>query len=190
MKTHKITGPQLRGMIKEALEESVVEIQLDEQIAALRAKGGRRSLQETKRYRKLLEMKMEMVDEMGGLAAFAGDSTLKQEQDVLERRKSVIKFIKQKSSVAKRLLQKVEALPAIHDLVNSLKNNTEVGQFILGLLLMISMDETEGENIQLKNVIAKVKAGLPQIEFAMAELEKEQGDAKLEESRRRLIRRR
>ena len=48
MTTRTITTTQLRGMIREALEESVQEIAVDEQIAALKAKGGRRSLQETK----------------------------------------------------------------------------------------------------------------------------------------------
>ena len=63
MKNHVITTTQLRGMIKEALEESMQEIAIDEQITALRAKGSRRSLQETKQYRRLLEMKMEGMDE-------------------------------------------------------------------------------------------------------------------------------
>ena len=61
MKTRTITTTQLRGMIKEALEESLTEISLDEQIAALKAKGSKRTLQETKQYRRLLEDKMEMV---------------------------------------------------------------------------------------------------------------------------------
>jgi hypothetical protein len=63
MTTRTITPTQLRGMIKEALEESVVELQLDEQIEALKAKGTRRNLQENKRYRRLLEAKMEMLSE-------------------------------------------------------------------------------------------------------------------------------
>lgn len=63
MKKHVITTTQLRGMIKEALEESMQEIALDEQITALRAKGSKRTLQETKQYRRLLEMKMEVMDE-------------------------------------------------------------------------------------------------------------------------------
>ena len=67
MTTRTITTTQLRGMIKEALEESVQEIAVDEQIAALKAKGGRRSLQETKQYRKLLEFKMGGLTELSAL---------------------------------------------------------------------------------------------------------------------------
>ena len=63
MKSNKINQSQLREMIKESLEESIVEIKLDEQIEALKAKGSRRSLQETKRYHKLLEVKLEMMNE-------------------------------------------------------------------------------------------------------------------------------
>lgn len=63
MKTRKITESQLREMIKESLEESVVEIQLDEQIGALKARGSRRTLAETKRYHKLLEAKLQMMNE-------------------------------------------------------------------------------------------------------------------------------
>jgi hypothetical protein len=67
MTTRTITTTQLRGMIKEALEESVQEIAVDEQIAALKAKGGRRNLQENKQYRKLLEFKMGGLTELSAL---------------------------------------------------------------------------------------------------------------------------
>ncbi len=63
MKPRLITESQLRNMIKEALEESLQEIAIDEKINLLRAKGSRRTLQETKQYRRLLEMKMEGMDE-------------------------------------------------------------------------------------------------------------------------------
>ena len=71
MKTRKITESQLREMIKESLEESVVEIQLDEQIETLKARGSRRTLAETKRYHKLLEAKLQMMNE-GLLATLGG----------------------------------------------------------------------------------------------------------------------
>lgn len=58
MKSRMITESQLRGMIREALNESIQEIALENKINSLRAKGSRRSLQETRRYRKLLEMKL------------------------------------------------------------------------------------------------------------------------------------
>lgn len=61
MTNRKVTSTQLRGMIKEALEESLIEIKLDEQIAVLKRKGSRRNLQETKRYRTLLEMKLDIM---------------------------------------------------------------------------------------------------------------------------------
>lgn len=64
MKTQKITGSQLRGMIKEALEESVVEIALDEQISALKVKGSKRTLKESKKYHKLLEAKIAFMKEL------------------------------------------------------------------------------------------------------------------------------
>lgn len=71
MKTQKITGSQLRGMIKEALEESVVEIALDEQISALKVKGSKRTLKESKKYHKLLEAKIAFMKEL----ASGGDSS-------------------------------------------------------------------------------------------------------------------
>ncbi len=74
MKTHKINESQLREIIKESIEESVVEIKLDEQIQALKAKGSSRSLQETKHYHKLLEAKIEMMNEgLGDLFSAAKD---------------------------------------------------------------------------------------------------------------------
>jgi hypothetical protein len=72
MTIHKITPTQLRGLIKEALEESVQEIAVDEQIAALKAKGSRRNLQESKQYRKLLEFRM---GGMVGMQALGGPKT-------------------------------------------------------------------------------------------------------------------
>ena len=72
MTIHKITPTQLRGLIKEALEESVQEIAVDEKIAVLKAKGSRRSLQESKQYRKLLEFRM---GGMVGMQALGGPKT-------------------------------------------------------------------------------------------------------------------
>jgi len=63
MKPRLITESQLRSMIKEALEESLQEIAVDEKINLLRAKSSKRSLQENKQYRKLLEIKLEMMNE-------------------------------------------------------------------------------------------------------------------------------
>jgi len=58
MKSRIVTESKLRGVIKKALNESLQEIIIDQKINLLRAKGPRRSLQETKQYRKLLEMKL------------------------------------------------------------------------------------------------------------------------------------
>jgi hypothetical protein len=179
MTTRKITGSQLRGMIREALEESVVEIQLDEQIAALKAKGGRRSLQETKRYRKLLEMKMEMVDEGEQLSL-----GLPEPEDKGTELKGKAKFIAAKFGEGTPLGKALEdaSKQSVSQRVELLSNIAEA----------LSLDDTPGE---ISKVVAALKSALTAHKEEASkkqsgEAEKEALSGQLEESRRRLIRRR
>lgn len=63
MKTHQITGSQLRGMIKEALEESLEEFSLDDERMELARLGHRRSPAQNRRYKALLEAKLGQLNE-------------------------------------------------------------------------------------------------------------------------------
>jgi hypothetical protein len=117
MKKHVITTTQLRGMIKEALEESMQEIALDEQIAALKAKGSKRTLQETKQYRKLLEMKMEAMDELA-----MGEEVVTSElsPDVLRMDVEKVLDAVGKSPLLQKRLEKIDQPLEMHQLLGAL----------------------------------------------------------------------
>ena len=63
MPTHKITPSQLRGMIKEALEESLEEISLDDERMELARLGLSRTPEQNRRYKELLEAKLGYMNE-------------------------------------------------------------------------------------------------------------------------------
>lgn len=129
MKTQKITGSQLRGMIKEALEESVVEIALDEQIAALKVKGSKRTLQESKKYHKLLEAKIAFMKEL----ASGGE---------------------EKSALSGSAAKRVEA--GIDRAVGVIGTDPKKGlEFVKGTVEAVV---TQQPNIKLPNLIAAIKA--------------------------------
>ena len=135
MKKHVITTTQLRGMIKEALEESMQEIALDEQIAALKAKGSRRSLQETKQYRRLLEMKMEGIDEeQMVLPGMEGEVTSELPPDVL------------RSLDVKRALETLENSPLIQKRLGKVDKRNEMIEFLAALTLEIAGGDKEMAN--------------------------------------------
>ncbi len=117
MKNHVLTTTQLRGMIKEALEESIEEIALDEQIDALRAKGSKRTLQETKQYRRLLEMKMEGMDEV----AMGEEETLSElPPDVLRKDVENVMSALKKSPLLQKRLGKIDQPLEMHQLLGAL----------------------------------------------------------------------
>jgi len=118
MKKHVITTTQLRGMIKEALEESMQEIALDEQIAALKAKGSKRTLQETKQYRKLLEMKLETMDEL----AMGEEEVVTSElsPDVVRRDVENVLDAVSKSPLVQKRLEKIDQPLEMHQLLGAL----------------------------------------------------------------------
>jgi hypothetical protein len=64
MKTHQITGSQLRGMIKEALEESLEEFSLDDERMELARLGHSRTPEQNRRYKALLEAKLGYMKEV------------------------------------------------------------------------------------------------------------------------------
>jgi hypothetical protein len=66
MKTRKITESQLREMIKESLEESIVEIGEDDERSKLSRLGSKRTPEQTKRYKQLLESKLRRLHEEVG----------------------------------------------------------------------------------------------------------------------------
>jgi hypothetical protein len=133
MKKHVITTTQLRGMIKEALEESMQEIALDEQIAALKAKGSKRTLQETKQYRRLLEMKMEGMDELA----------MGEEEEVVtsELSPDVVRSLD-----VKRALETLENSPLIQKRLGKVDKRNEMIEFLAALTLEIAGGNKEMAN--------------------------------------------
>ena len=63
MKTRKITESQLREMIKESLEESIVEIGEDDERSKLSRLGSRRTPEQNRKYKQLLESKLRRLHE-------------------------------------------------------------------------------------------------------------------------------
>jgi hypothetical protein len=182
MKKHVITTTQLRGMIKEALEESMQEIALDEQITALRAKGSRRSLQETKRYRKLLEMRMEMGAEEMVSPGMEGEVELP--PDVLRNDvENVLKAL-QNSPLLQRRLGKID-------------QPLEMNQLIAALAL----DMVDGNKEEAKKMLMLARGILDrkteevergdekQLSLAFPSATEQEGALINESRRRRLIRR-
>lgn len=71
MATHKITGSELRGLIKEALDETVEEILIDDERARLASLGYRRTPAQDRRYAALLEAKLAYTNEIFGVGGIA-----------------------------------------------------------------------------------------------------------------------
>jgi hypothetical protein len=71
MATHKITGSELRGLIKEALDETAEEIVIDDERARLASLGYRRTPAQDRRYAALLEAKLHYTNEAFGVGGIA-----------------------------------------------------------------------------------------------------------------------
>ncbi len=190
MKKHVITTTQLRGMIKEALEESIAEITLDEQIATLKAKGSKRTLQETKQYRRLLEMKMEGIDEEQlSLPGMEGEVISELPPDVLRRDVENVLDALAKSPLLQRRLGKIDQPLEMHQLLAALAldmvgGNKEDAKKML-MLARGTLDRRAEE----------VEKGEPGAEEPLAGSEVGRAEGKMlnrtpmDESRRRLVRR-
>lgn len=183
MKTHQITGSQLRGMIKEALEESLEEFSLDDERMELARLGHRRSPAQNRRYKALLEAKL---------------GYMKEELETPELRTT---------SAAGKLGAKVEKSSGVSGLVDNLKTDADAAAAITGMIEDIVSKKKPGEKTTVQGIINKVvgqKSTLQKIEKAAKETPKAaapgapgvktgsgaQEAALFNESRRRLLRRR
>ena len=188
MKKHVITTTQLRGMIKEALEESMQEIALDEQIAALKAKGSKRTLQETKQYRRLLEMKMEGIDEL----SMGDESGMESEEPRSE--------LKTSRADVKNVLKALKT-PFLQRRLGKIDSDRERMELLSAFILDLTEGDEEASEKMLMRARSwlsqhtqEVEKGEPGAEEPLAGSEVGRAEGKMlnrtmDESRRRLIRR-
>jgi hypothetical protein len=189
MKKHVITTTQLRGMIKEALEESMQEIALDEQITALRAKGSKRTLQETKQYRRLLEMKMEGIDEL----SMGDESGMESEEPRSE--------LKTSRADVKNVLKALKT-PFLQRRLGKIDSDRERMELLSAFILDLTEGDEEASEKMLMRARSwlsqhtqEVEKGEPGAEEPLAGSEVGRAEGKMlnrtpmDESRRRLVRR-
>lgn len=194
MKTHKITGLQLRGMIKEALEESVDEIRLDDERMELARLGHRRSPAQNRRYKALLEAKLGYMKEDVNLSAAAksqakaGDTTA---SDVATKKTAKLG----PDGIAKALIPVIGGI-MVEKLKEdpSLKKDEQKLKSLIGGV--VAKLRSQVDSI-LKHTLEKSsEAGAPEAKPTGPQTEsgKQEGagfpSGTLEESRRRLLRRR
>lgn len=149
MTIHKITPTQLRGLIKEALEESVQEIAVDEKIAALKAKGSRRSLQESKQYRKLLEFRM---GGMVGMQALGGPKTEvgEEEESVLLGREEEEAPKEEVSGLRKdveMLMSALEKSPLVQKRMEKIDSPLEQRMLVAAIAMQLAGSEDAADDL-------------------------------------------
>ncbi len=163
MKTRKITESQLREMIKESLEESIVEIGEDDERSKLSRLGSKRTPEQNRKYKQLLESKLRRLHEDLGQQQVPGSATA-EEGAMLKGEKRIVEVddILQKFRARLGQLTKLEAEIKAGNEDSKAKLTTPDGKKFANLL---------GANSKLQDLFGKLDNPSEIVDVIMAILE-------------------
>jgi hypothetical protein len=166
MKTRKITESQLREMIKESLEESIVEIGEDDERSKLSRLGSKRTPEQTKRYKQLLESKLRRLhEEVGQQQVLPGFGSATAEEGAMLKGGGA-KEPKLGTALAKKFGRALDTNSKLQALLDGAKNPKEIVEMIIVMLQEVLEDQQnapEAEKIEMKDVVTLFRAKLPQL---------------------------
>lgn len=166
MKTRKITESQLREMIKESLEESIVEIGEDDERSKLSRLGSKRTPEQTKRYKQLLESKLRRLhEEVGQQQVLPGfGSSTEEERKILQGGQAKLKLA---TPGGKKFGNVFGQNTKLQTLLGDAESAKEIADMILSILEDVITDQAEEPAekgpIGVKAVIDILKMRLPQL---------------------------
>jgi hypothetical protein len=166
MKTRKITESQLREMIKESLEESIVEIGEDDERSKLSRLGSRRTPEQNRKYKQLLESKLRRLHEdLGQQQVLPGFGSATAEEGKMLQGGGA-KEPKLGTALAKKFGRALETNSKLQAMLDGAKNPKEIVEMIIVLLQDVLEDQQnapEAEKIEMKDVVTLFRARLPQL---------------------------